>query len=159
MLNKHHYVTKQLVAFGIGALISFGAATAYAQDLDAFPEIVAAPGTELTNAETDSFASVTLNPIGKIKAKLDRVVEGKVTRLSYGTVGDHPPGELGIYRHLASIVKKIGGHQINSGFNPAASGILVTGDVVFALTAEDRAPLAILGVTNSFNYRLTIIEP
>lgn len=96
---------------------------------------------------------------GKMKAKLNRVVEGKVTHMSFGTLGEHPPGELGIYRHIATLVKNRGGHQINTGFNPSASGVLETGDVIFALSTENHAPLAILGVTNTHNYRLTIVTP
>ncbi|HSI48222.1 MAG TPA: OmpA family protein [Ideonella sp.] len=116
-------------------------------------------GTELLGQSIKQFGVVKPDVAGKLIKGVPESFEGRVTRTDYGTLEGQPPGEVKIYRSYLAAVKKLGGRALNSGVDFNDPTDLVTGAHVFALSAAERPPVAILNITNAHNYQLTIVEP
>jgi len=83
--------------------------------------------------------------------------EGRVTTIDY--TASPPIGEVKIHRNYLAAVQKMGGQQLNTGFDPNDTVSLVTGPHVFTLGAGPTAPIALLNITSGYGYQLKIIEP
>ncbi len=141
----------------LASLVAFLAPPANAQDKTDHPLLSRIAGTVLTAKDVQQFGVAKASPAGSNHGDLS--YEGKITTLDYATVSGPPPGEIKIYRNYLAAVQKMGGHQINAGFNANDAGSLVTGAHVFALSAAKQPPIAILNITNAYNYTLKIVEP
>jgi OOP family OmpA-OmpF porin len=144
---------------GVGALAFALSAPAVAQDGSDHPLLSRVAGTTLTSKSIQQFDVVRVNPVGTLQGKSSAAYEGRVTKMSYGTIGGSPPGEVAIYRNYLAAVKQRGGRQLNEGFDANRPIVHVTGQHVFALSTDQRPPIAVLSITNAYNYGLTIIEP
>ena len=141
----------------LSLFVGLFATAAKAQDKTDHPLLSRIAGTVLTDKKVQQFGVAKASPAGSGHADLS--YEGKITTLDYATVDGPAPGEVKIYRNYLAAVQKMGGHQINTGFDANDAGSLVTGAHVFALSAAKQPPVAILNITNAFNYTLTMVEP
>lgn len=134
-------------------------ASAAAQEQKDHPLLSRVAGTTLTSKSTQDFGVVTVSPAGRLVGKTSVTYEGRVTTMDYGTLEGTPPGELKIYRNYLNAAKQLGGRQLNEGFDASSPIGLSTGDHLFTLSSAAQPPIAVLNITNAYNYRLTIVEP
>jgi OOP family OmpA-OmpF porin len=142
----------------LAALISHGSANA--EDNKDHPLLSRVAGVTLHRKTTTPFDVIKVTVNGKLPNGATQVkYEGRVTHLEYYTQ-DNPIGEITIYRNYLAAVKKLGGRQLNQGFDPDNARSLVDGgDHLFALGTGAQPPLAVLKIAHSKAYELTIIEP
>ena len=133
------------------------APAAHAEDKSDHPLLSHVAGTHVTNKSVLQFGVAKVSPAGS--GQKDLTYEGKITTIDYANIEGSPPGEVKIYRNYLAAVQKMGGHQVNTGFDPNDSVSLCTGAIVFALSAAEQPPVAILNITNAYNYTLKIVEP
>ena len=114
-------------------------------------------GTQVTSKSVLQFGVAKVSPAGS--GQKDLTYEGKITTIDYANIDGPPPGEVKIYRNYLAAVQKMGGHQVNTGFDPNDSVSLCSGAQVFVLSAAKQPPVAILNITNAYNYTLKIVEP
>jgi OOP family OmpA-OmpF porin len=142
----------------IAAVISLGSATA--ADNKDHPLLSRVAGVTLHEKTSTPFDVVKVTVNGKLPNGDTQVkYEGRVTHLEYYTQDD-PIGEVTIYRNYLAAAKKLGGRQLNQGFDADSARALVDGgEHVFALGPGAQAPVAVLTIHHSRAYELTIIEP
>ena len=135
------------------------AAPAWAAGPKDHPLLSGVAGTALVDQSVSEFAAIKPSVAGELVKGAPATFEGRVTQTDYSAIEGTPPGEIKIYRSYLAAIKKMGGRPLNQGFDPDSPISLVTGAHVFTLSADERPAVAVLNITNAYNYRLTIIEP
>ena len=134
-------------------------ASANADDKKDHPLLSRVAGIELRDKTTTAFDVVKVSVVGKLaNGDTEAKYEGRVTRLEYRTDGN-PPGQVAIYRNYLAAAKRLGGRQLNQGFDADDREILRHDSHLFTLGPGLQPPIAVLKIIHSQAYDLTIIEP
>ena len=140
------------------AVVGLSLTAQASDDTSDHPMLSRVTGTVVGAKTVEQFGVVTPYVAGTPMGDLS--FEGKVTKIDYNAAeGSPPPGEVKIYRNFLAAITKVGGRQLNKGFDSNDKVSLVTGAHVFTLSADKKPPVAILNITNAYNYQLTIVEP
>jgi len=135
-------------------------AFANADDEKDHPLLSRVAGAKMSTKTTTAFDLVKVRVNGKLaNGDTESKYEGRVTRLEYYSESDNPPGEIAIHRNYLAAAKKMGGRQLNQGFDADDHDSLRHGSHLFALAAGSQPPIAVLQIRHSAAYDLTIIEP
>jgi OmpA-OmpF porin, OOP family len=156
-MRRFHKTTIRCCALAIIVLIQNGSASAEEKD---HPLLSRVAGIQLHQKRTTAFNIVKVQVNGKLaNGATEAKYEGRVTQMQYYT-DDEAPGEVTIYRNYLAAAKRMGGRQLNQGFDADNPHELVNGgNHIFALAPGMQPPIAVLQINHSSSYDLTIIEP
>ena len=155
-----HFMASRRVGLAVVACGLWAAAwPVHAEDGKDHPLLSRVAGTALLSQAVQQFGVVTPSVAGALTKGTPTSFEGRVTRTDYGVLEGTPPGEVKIYRSYLAAVKRLGGQALNNGIDFNDPNALVTGAHIFSLSAAPKPPIAVLNITNAYNYQLTVIEP
>ena len=120
------------------------------------------PGYTVLEKSVKDFDAVSLKDYeikGKLPgARFPLVYDGRVTTLKY-IDEKQATSNLAVFRNYAAAIRKLGGRQLNAGFEPTSDD-LGGGTHVFELPKAGATPTMVLLFINSPQwYSLTFVEP
>ena len=132
-------------------------APAQAEESD-HPLLSRMAGSHIQSKQVLPFDIVKPDVIGKYRpGKAVEAYEGCVTKIDYTMDSETSP--VAIYRNYLAAIQKIGGQQLNEGFDANDKTTHAAGEHIFALSNAAQPPIALLYIPSGFSYTLTIIEP